>query len=152
MTTYEATWLGTGHATLSNPEQVDAVLAPLHQAGQPVVVDVFRYRDGRPDGGVQVGVGHPERSFVLYFGHPEGGYAVEPGVGPWDGDIEFSYGGQATEYHPTETRITPVRALEVVRQLIATDERPSSVEWDERTGCGDEPVDVGRFPVDDPWS
>ena len=152
MTTYEATWLGTGYATLSEPEQVDAVLAPLQQAGQPVVVDVFRYRDGKPDGGVQVGIGHPGRSFVLYFGHPEGGYAVEPGVSLWDGDIEFSYGGQATEHHPAETRITPVRAFEVVRQLIATDERPTCVEWDEQTGHPGEPVDVEWVSADDPWS
>lgn len=152
MTRYEVTWLGTGHTVLAGPEQVDEILAPLHEQGRPVVVDVFRYRDGRPDGGVQVGLGHPHRSFVLYFGEPDGGYAVEPGVDPWDSDIEFSYGGQATEYHPTETRITPTCAFEVVRQLVATDQRPSCVEWDGRTAIDDGLADGDIDPADDPWS
>ncbi|MGW0434085.1 Imm1 family immunity protein [Micromonospora sp. NPDC003197] len=151
MTTYEATWLGTGHATLNSPEQVEQLLLPLHEMGQPIVVDVFRYRDGRPDGGAQVGVGHPNRSFVLYFGHPEGGYAVVPGVSPWDGDIEFSYGGQATDYHPAETRITPELAFEVVRQLVMTDERPTCVDWSDQIGTEDGPAGHDRMPADDPW-
>ncbi|GAB3152844.1 hypothetical protein GCM10027290_44420 [Micromonospora sonneratiae] len=151
MTTYEATWLGTGHATLNRPEQVDQVLVPLHEMGQPIVVDVFRYRDGRPDGGVQVGVGHPDRSFVLYFGHPEGGYAVVPDVSLWKSDIEFSYGGQATDYHPAETRITPELAFEVVRQLVATDERPTFVDWGDQIEADDDPVGHDRLLASDPW-
>ena len=153
MTTYEVTWLGTGHARLDSPDEVDALLAPLQEAGHPVVVDVFRYRDGKPAGGVQVGLGHPARSFALYFGHPEGGYAVEPGTAPWDSDIEFSYGGQATDYHPSETRITPARTFEVVRELVGTDERPTCVDWDEQAEPGArEPADVERVSADDPWS
>jgi hypothetical protein len=153
MTTYEVTWLGTGHARLDSPDEVDAMLTPLHEAGQPVVVDVFRYHHGKPAGGVQVGLGHPDRSFVLYFGHPEGGYAVEPGVPPWDGDIEFSYGGQVTEYHPAETRITPALAFEVVRELVGTDARPTRVDWDEQGEPSPaESADVEWVSADDPWS
>ena len=37
MTTYEATWLGTGHAALDNPDDVEPVRAPIHAAGHPVV-------------------------------------------------------------------------------------------------------------------
>lgn len=142
MTTYEVTWLGTGHAVVTDPSQIDAVLGPLHEAGQPCVVDVFRYRDGRPDGGVQVGVGHADRSFVLYFGEPDGGYAVEPGIEPWGCDIEFSYGGQPTGYDPSETRITPGRAIALVRQFVATDSRPAGVDWDEGVDPNATPTDV----------
>ncbi|MEN3612417.1 Imm1 family immunity protein [Plantactinospora sp. ZYX-F-223] len=148
MTTYEVTWLGTGHALVETPDEVEALLISLHEAGQPVVVDVFRYRDESPAGGAQVGVGHPERSFVLYFGQPEGGYAVEPGIPAWDGDIEFSYGGQATDYHPAETKITPARAFKVVCELVGTDERPTSVNWDEQAT---EP-DAESVTADDPWT
>jgi hypothetical protein len=147
MTTYQVTWLGTGHALVETPDEVKALLSALHEAGQPVVVDVFQYHDGRPAGGAQVGVGHPERSFVLYFGPPEGGYAVEPGISAWDDDIEFSYGGQATDYHPAETRITPARAYEVVREVVATGERPTNVDWDEQGAA----PDAYSVNADDPW-
>lgn len=90
---------------------------------------------------------------MLYFGEPESGYAVEPGVGHWSGDIEFSYGGQPTEYHPSETRITPEQAFEVVRQLVATDARPTSVDWSEQAGASiDDPMTESRNSADDLWS
>lgn len=148
MTTYEVTWLGTGHAVVTDPSQIDAVLGPLHEAGHPCVVDVFRYHDGRPDGGVQVGVGHAYRSFVLYFGEPDGGYAVEPGIEPWSCEIEFSYGGQPTGYGPAETRITPERAIALVREVIATDGRPTGVAWDTGTDSNAAPADIQWESVD----
>lgn len=148
MTTYEVTWLGTGHAVVTDPSQIDAVLGPLQEAGRPCVVDVFRYRDGRPDGGVQVGVGHPDRSFVLYFGEPDGGYAVEPGIAPWSCEIEFSYGGQLTGYEPAETRITPERAIALVREVIATDGRPTGVAWDTGTDSNATQADIQWETVD----
>ncbi|WJK33354.1 Imm1 family immunity protein [Solwaraspora sp. WMMA2065] len=143
MTTYEVTWPGTGRAVVSDPAQIDKVLRALHDVGQPCVVDVFRYSGGRPDGGVQVGVGHPDRSFVLYFGEPAGGYAVEPGIEPWSCEIEFGYGGQPTSYHPAETRITPDVAFVLVRQLIATDNRPTGVTWDEDSDPSLDSADLG---------
>ncbi|MFV2105648.1 Imm1 family immunity protein [Micromonospora sp. LOL_015] len=149
MTTYEVTWLGTGRAAVSDPAQIGEVLRALHDGGQPCVVDVFRHRDGRPDGGAQVGVGHPDRSFVLYFGEPDGGYAVEPGIEPWGCDIEFSYGGQPTDYTSSETRITPDRAIALVRQLVATDSRPAGVDWDEGVDPNATPTDVQWELVDD---
>jgi len=148
MSRYEATWPGGGHAVITDADGVDAVLGPLHAAGQPVVVDVFRYHEGRPAGGVQVGVGHPQRSFMLYFGQPGGGYAVEPDVTAWVGDIEFSYGGQPTGYHPPETRITTARALQAVRELVVTDQRPTGVDWDENTTDNDGTAGS----IDDPWN
>ncbi|MDG4786666.1 Imm1 family immunity protein [Micromonospora sp. WMMD1102] len=62
---------------------------------------------------------------------------------------EFSYGGQATDYHPAETRITPARAFEVVREIVGTGERPTTVDWDEQ---GAAPVDGGPVVADDPWA
>jgi hypothetical protein len=152
MSGYEATWAGAGHATVDGPEQVDAVLSPLHDSGRPVVVDVLRYQDGTPVDGVQIGVGHPERSFVLWIGE-QGGYAAQAGVGPWGDDIEFAHGGEPTAYHPEETRITPEAAFALVREVVDTGRRPAGVEW---YAPADDPadgqaVDVGWGSDDDPW-
>jgi hypothetical protein len=70
----------------------------------------------------------------------------------FDPVVGVPLGGQATDYHPAETRITPTKAFELVRQLVATDERPTCVEWDEQARTGSqEPSDAGES-ADDPWN
>jgi hypothetical protein len=80
-------------------------------------------------GGLQIGVGHPERSFVYWLGDG-GGTAVEPGLPSGPDGVRFDYGGQPIFPAPEELRVRAVTAREMAREYVQTGQRPEGVGWE----------------------
>lgn len=132
--TYRMGWGRGNRCEVATADALDAVLDRVETQrspdGVPFKVDIVR---DDPDGfpvGLQLGIGHNDRSFVLYIGDPASGYAYEAALELWPDDLVFDYGGQPTEYLPEETRVTPAMAREVARVYVRTGERPTCVTWD----------------------
>jgi hypothetical protein len=87
--------------------------------------------DAVPSPALEIGVGHPERSFVVWLG-PGGGLGVEPAAPPWPEDapaIGFDYGGDAVFINADRGRVTPAAAREAAREFVRTGRRPTCIEW-----------------------
>jgi len=137
---YVVTWGRGNRRPGSTVAELDAALDEAAEAGIPRVVGIYppEHLDGDASPwdtalppALQIGVGHPDRSFVLWLG-PEGGIGVEAGVAPWpDGapDIGFDYGGDAVFAGPYRARVTPAVAREAAREFVRTGRRPTFVEW-----------------------
>jgi hypothetical protein len=86
-----------------------------------------------PQGALELGVGHPTRSFLLFIGDG-GGEATQADMPPWpDGqpDIAFDYGGEPVFCGPERACITPAAARRAARSFIMTGNRPTGVRWSE---------------------
>jgi hypothetical protein len=131
---------GHGIAAVSKLSELDTVLDDIEaravEAGKLFVVHIYASEDddGLP-GGVQIGVGHPQRSFAYWLGD-EGGTAFEPDVPPGPADLRFDYGGQPILPTPGELRLRPATARQIVRDYLQTPTRSSSVSWYEEHGSG----------------
>lgn len=88
------------------------------------------FEDWRPV--LQIGVGHPERSFLVWYGEPFG-WACEPDLLALAETLVFNCGGEAEERSPSATRVGAETAREAARQFIRTGTRPANVEWFEPT-------------------
>lgn len=80
---------------------------------------------------MEVGVGHPERSWAFYVGEHEedAGWAYDPAV-PEAGEILINYGGQGTEIDADRARVTPAGAREAARRFVATGgQHPTNLGW-----------------------
>jgi hypothetical protein len=120
--------------------ELDAALDEVGASGVPRVVGIYppehldnedSSREEELPPALQIGFGHPERSFVLWLG-PEGGIGIEAGVSPWpDGapDIAFDSAGDVILVGPDRTRVTPAVAREAAREFIRTRRRPTCLEW-----------------------
>ncbi|HKT03648.1 MAG TPA: Imm1 family immunity protein [Rugosimonospora sp.] len=127
---YLVTWGAGGEQEVSSPAELDALLYRIRAAQTRVVVGVhYQATNGRWVG-MDIGVGHPERSFV-FFNERGGGYAREPSLYVWSDDIVFDDGGQATGYHPNETLVRAEKALDAAREFVATGKRPTCVTWEQ---------------------
>ena len=119
-------------ARINSVEDLDLQLTLLtrgrRRARTPYAVDLLPA--GARDGGLQFGVGHPERSFVLAL-DPPGGYAAEPGVLPWPEPIAFDYGHELVELKPEWTRVTAEAAIEAARHYVRTGTRPTNLDFDQ---------------------
>lgn len=127
---YLVTWGAVGEREVGGPGELDEVLQQVLAQRERLVVGVYYQADSGRWVGMDLGVGHPERSFV-FFNERGAGYGQENGVGTWDGDIVFDDGGQATEYHPEETRVRAQTALAAAREFVTTGEQPTCVCWGE---------------------
>jgi Immunity protein Imm1 len=127
---YLVTWGPSSEQEITSPRDLDAVLRRVAAVGQPLVVGVYYQVDSGRWVGVDIGVGHPQRSFV-FLNERGGGYGREDGVAEWDDDIVFDDGGQPTDYHPEETRVRAQTALRAAREFVATGHRPSCVTWEQ---------------------
>jgi len=78
------------------------------------------------DGGLQLGIGHPERAFVLTL-DPPGVYAVQPGILPWHEPIAFDCGREIVEFKPEWTRVTTRAAVEAARHYVRTGTPPTNL-------------------------
>jgi hypothetical protein len=118
------------HGVEELDDVIDSLATARGDAQAPYVLSVFLPTPDEDDdyAGVQIAVGAPERSFVFYNG-PGGGYGFDPALEEWAEDIVFDLGGQATEYHPAETRVTPAAALAAARQFVGTGRRPTGLQW-----------------------
>ncbi|MFY1673863.1 Imm1 family immunity protein [Plantactinospora sp. WMMB334] len=112
-------------AAASGVPRVVGIYPPEHLAG-----DASPWDEPQPPA-LQIGVGHPDRSFVLWLG-PEGGIGVEADAPSWPSgapDIAFDYGGDAVFAGPTRARVTPATARQAAREFVRTGQRPTCVQW-----------------------
>lgn len=125
------------HTTvLSDPDALNAALDVVVEAATaarlPQVVDLFEGTwDGggeAPTGGLQVMIGHPERSWMTWLGDAAA-LAVDPQLRAWPELIECDRGGQWDEVNPSWLRISATRAREAALEYVRTGRRPTSVTW-----------------------
>lgn len=124
-------WGRQGESTVSTVAQLDAVLDAIAGAGKPQVVDLLDPARDDPWGErvlVQVGVGHANRSFVMF--DADSVWAVEPGVEALAEPVWFDYGGTPTEYQSSRTRVRSETARQAAREFMLTEgRRPTCVDW-----------------------
>jgi hypothetical protein len=121
-------------ARITTVEDLDIALTLVarsrRRAGGPYVIDLLPA--GTRDGGLQLGIGHPERGFVLDL-HPSGGgpggYAVEPGVPAWPEPITFDCGREMVEFKPEWTRVTARAVIDAARCYVRTGAPPTSLRF-----------------------
>lgn len=140
--TYVVTWGRGERRTVSTVAELDAALDEATEPGVPRVVGIYPPEHLNDDASpwdeplpsaLQIGVGHPDRAFVLWLG-PDGGIGVEATAEPWpDGtaDIAFDYGGDAVFVGADRGRVSPAIAQAAAREFVTTGRRPSGLDWAE---------------------
>lgn len=122
----------TYRTVIGNVDELDEVLDTIEgtrgDGNAPFVVTIIADDDPDAHRAIQLGVGHPERGFLLYLGD-DGGYGYEPDLAPSPESIMFDYNGEATEYKPVRTRITPALVRAAARNYL-TSGRPLTVAID----------------------
>lgn len=118
---YVVAWGRGNRRQVSTAAELDAALDKAAEADTPRVVGIYPPEHFNEDTSawdeelppsLEIGVGHPDRSFALWLG-PEGGIGVEAAIAPWpDGapDIAFDYGGDPVFCGPDRTQVTPAAA------------------------------------------
>jgi hypothetical protein len=118
-------------ARIRNVGDLDNLLRVLAATGArsrvPYAVDLLPA--GVHGGGLQFGVGHPDRSFVRTF-EPPGAFAVVKDVPAWPEPLQFDCGFDVVDFKPEWTRITPPQALEAVRHYVRTGTPPAGLHFD----------------------
>jgi hypothetical protein len=137
---YVVTWGRGGRRSVSTVAELDAALDEATDPGVPRVVGIYppEHFDGAASPwdeplppALQIGVGHPDRAFVLWLA-PDGGVGVDPDVEPWpDGaaDIAFDYGGDPIFVGADRGRVGPASARAAAREFVASGNRPTCVGW-----------------------
>lgn len=141
---YIVTWGRHQRRTVTDADDLDAVLDEIAAAGVPVAVAVSP--DGDPDRAdspwdepadtppgvsLEIGIGHPERAFALWSG-PDAAIAVAPSAGPWPvgtPPIRFDQGGDVVFAGADRAPITPAAARDAAREFVRTGRRPACVGW-----------------------
>jgi hypothetical protein len=118
-------------ARITSIRELDRLLGLLAavrgRAGSPHAVDLLPA--GAVDGGLQIGVGHPDRSFVRAL-DGAGGYAVDPHLEPWPEPIAFDCGREVVDFKPAWTRVSPAAAVEAAREYVRSAGRDIGLEFD----------------------
>lgn len=135
--TFTVEW-GEHQAQVSTVAELDAVLDRATQdrspSGLPYKIDLVLDGSGGDVGerGLQLGLGYPERAFLMWFGEPAGGMGYEPALPPWDRKVlSFDYGGVPTEDGPERLRVSPGAARRAAWEFMETGRRPESVAWED---------------------
>jgi hypothetical protein len=96
--------------------------------GAPIAVDLVPA--GAEPGGLQIGLGHPERAFVLSLEPGGGAFAVQDDVPGWPEPIAFDVGNELVDFKPEWTRVRPLAVIEAARQYVRTGVRPTGLHFD----------------------
>jgi hypothetical protein len=93
---------------------------------------------GAAGGGLQLGVGHPHRAFVVWLnadanhsivpGH--GGYGIDDDLDPWPEPIGFDCGADVIDFKPAWTRVSPRSAIQAAREYVLTGAMPTCLRFD----------------------
>jgi hypothetical protein len=138
--TYIVTWGRSQRRTVATTDDLDAVLDEITATGVPTSVGIYPPDeldkaaspwDDPPKSAIEVGIGHPDRSFIIWLG-PDGGIATDPTAPPWPtttADIAFDYGGDLVFCGPDRAAVTPETARTVAREYVRTGTRPRAVIW-----------------------
>ncbi|MGA8115901.1 MAG: Imm1 family immunity protein [Actinocatenispora sp.] len=138
MTTFTVAWGrddtqpdGQHSVQVSTVAELDDVLDRIEATGAAFAVDIYRTDDPHEiPYGLQLGVGHQHRPFLLYAGDaPAGGLGVDTAVEEWPEDIEFDTGGEPTGYGPDRTRVTAEQARHAAGEYVTTGRRPTTGTW-----------------------
>lgn len=85
---------------------------------------------------LDLGIGHPERSYLVYYGEPFG-WGRDDTLTELTERLVFNCGGESEERSIQRTKVTAEQARHAAREFIKTGQRPTNVEWFE--------------PSDDDW-
>ncbi|MFC6022805.1 Imm1 family immunity protein [Plantactinospora solaniradicis] len=122
----------TYRVIVGNVDELDRVLDTIERTSDDdnaaYVVTILAEDDPDAHRAIQIGVGRSDRGFLLYLGE-DGGYGYEPGLSPWPETVVFDYNGEATEYKPARTRITPAVVRAAARGYL-TATRPQTIAID----------------------
>ena len=121
-----------GVAPFSTADELDILLDRIAASrdtdgnGYKVGVLSNAAHDGPLPVGVEITLGHPERSSVLYLGPDGDGIAVDPTLATWEGGpVWFNIYGVPSDCEADRLRVTPAQAREVVREFVRTGHRPT---------------------------
>jgi hypothetical protein len=112
-------------------EQLDELLAVLTtvpgREGAPHAVDLLPA--GVEEGGLQLGIGHVSRAFVMAL-DAAGGFAVRPELESWPEPIPFDCGSEVVDFKPAWTRVTSDDAIRAAHEYVETGKRPVDLIFD----------------------
>jgi hypothetical protein len=83
---------------------------------------------GAAGGGLQLGIGHPHRAFVVWL--DTAGFGIDDNVEPWPEPIGFDCGADVTDFKPAWTRVTPRLAVQAAREYVLTGAMPTCLRFD----------------------
>lgn len=125
---------GKWSATITTVEELDRILDGLSlEPGEiPYTVAVIIPDESRRFPlMLEIGFGHPERSYAFHVGPDDAAWAYEPGLAGVEGWV-MDYGGTATDIDEDQNRVTIAGAREAARRFVATGgQRPTNLEWDD---------------------
>jgi hypothetical protein len=123
-------------STVAELEGLLSFLTTIHgRDGAPHGVDLLPA--GAIGGGLQLGVGHPDRAFVVWLDAgggtgPEAGgsYGIDDDLEAWPEPIGFDCGVEFVDFKPAWTRVTPRQALAAAREYVLTGAKPTLLRFD----------------------
>jgi len=134
------TWGRGNQREIGSVAELDHALDEVAADGSPRVVGIYPPEhlipgsspwDGPQPPALQIGLGHPDRSFVLWLG-PDTAVGSQPEAPSWpDGaaPIAFDYAGDPIFCGPDRARVTPQAARTAARLFISTGQRPTNLHW-----------------------
>ena len=133
---YQVSWgRDVGNAVVTNVEELDAVLDTIGPVDSDVAYSVAIIAEAPSDdpcpSTLDIGIGHPHRSFAYYVGAAEdSAWGFQPELAP-TADVYADYAGVVTEVWPERTRVSPDVARQAAREFVsACTQRPSCLSWD----------------------
>jgi hypothetical protein len=92
---------------------------------------------GETGGGMQLGIGHPHRAFVVWLDAGDdagpgacGSYGIDDDLEAWPEPIGFDCGPEVIDFKPAWTRVTPRQAVEAAREYMLTGAKPTFLRFD----------------------
>ncbi len=127
---YTLHWGRDNARRISSVADLDGLLSFLSTVrghdGAPHGVDLVPA--GAAGGGLQLGVGHPHRAFVVWL---DGGcYGIDDGLEPWPEPIGFDCGADVVDFKPAWTRVAPRMAVQAAREYVLTGAMPTCLRFD----------------------
>lgn len=138
--TYVVSWGRGNRRQVTTVAELDVALDEASAPSVPQLVGIYPPEHFNTDASpwddelrpaVQIGVGHADRSFVVWLG-PEGGVGNDPTAPPWPegtADIAFDYGGDPVFCGPDRARVTPTLARQAAEEFVRTGTRPTCIDW-----------------------
>jgi len=130
---YTLHWGRDNARRISSLADLDGLLSFLAtmrgREGAPHAVDLVPA--GAEAGGLQLGIGHPHRAFVVWLDAATGGgYGIDDNLEAWPEPIGFDCGVEVVDFKPAWTRVTPQQAVAAAREYVVTGARPTCLRFD----------------------
>ncbi|MGC9667746.1 Imm1 family immunity protein [Planosporangium sp. 12N6] len=128
------------------PDNARRITTVAELEGLLSFLTTVRGRDGAPhgvdllpagvdEGGLQLGIGHPQRAFVVWLDAGAapgtgGSYGIDDDLEAWPEPIGFDCGVDVVDFKPAWTRVTPRQAVQAAREYVVTGARPTCLRFD----------------------